>query len=93
VIIDVNGYFAPPATGGLSLYPLTPCRVLDTRTASQFFQTGPFKGVHSSQIQGNCGVPSSATGYVFNATAVPTAALNFLAFWQQGASQTLPTAQ
>ena len=30
--IDVNGYFAPAGTGGLSLYVLTPCRVLDTRT-------------------------------------------------------------
>src|SRR5271170_7225745 len=31
VILDVNGYFAPPATGGLSLYAVTPCRALDTR--------------------------------------------------------------
>ena len=31
LLIDINGYFAPPAAGGLSLYALTPCRVLDTR--------------------------------------------------------------
>ena len=24
VVLDVNGYFAPPATGGLSLYTVTP---------------------------------------------------------------------
>ncbi len=31
VVIDINGYFAPSGPGGLSLYNLTPCRVLDTR--------------------------------------------------------------
>ena len=31
LIIDINGYFAPPGTGGLSLYPVAPCRVIDTR--------------------------------------------------------------
>ena len=33
LVIDVNGYFAPPVAGGLSLYALTPCRVLDTRNS------------------------------------------------------------
>ena len=31
LLLDIDGYFAPPGTGGLSLYALTPCRVLDTR--------------------------------------------------------------
>src|SRR5208282_2013328 len=31
VILDVDGYFAPPGIGGLSLYPVAPCRVIDTR--------------------------------------------------------------
>src|ERR1019366_8845642 len=31
LVIDMNGYFAPPASGGLSLYNVAPCRVLDTR--------------------------------------------------------------
>jgi sugar lactone lactonase YvrE len=31
LIIDVTGYFAPPAKGGLSFYPTPPCRPLDTR--------------------------------------------------------------
>ncbi len=31
LVIDVDGYFAAPGSGGLSLYTLTPCRVLDTR--------------------------------------------------------------
>ena len=31
MVIDINGYFAPIATGGLSLYNVDPCRVVDTR--------------------------------------------------------------
>ena len=31
LLVDVDGYFAAPGTGGFSFYPLTPCRVLDTR--------------------------------------------------------------
>ena len=34
LVVDINGYFAAPGTGGLSLYPLTPCRVIDTRQAA-----------------------------------------------------------
>ena len=30
LVIDINGYFAPPGPGGLSLYNLAPCRMLDT---------------------------------------------------------------
>ena len=60
VIIDVNGYFAPPGAGGLSLYTVTPCRVADTRLAQ-----GPLGGpsMVGSQIRkfpvasGACGVP------------------------------------
>lgn len=37
VILNVNGYFAAPASGGLSLYTTTPCRVLDTRGGSGVF--------------------------------------------------------
>ena len=33
LIIDINGYFAPAGAGGLSLYAVTPCRVIDTRQA------------------------------------------------------------
>jgi hypothetical protein len=31
LVIDINGYFAPQGPGGLSLYTVTPCRVLDSR--------------------------------------------------------------
>ena len=33
VVLDINGYFAPSSGSTLEFYPLTPCRVLDTRNA------------------------------------------------------------
>ena len=31
VILDIDGYFAPVSGSTLAFYPLTPCRVVDTR--------------------------------------------------------------
>jgi hypothetical protein len=43
VILDLNGYFATPK--GLKFYPLTPCRLVDTRgTAGGFNGISPFSG-------------------------------------------------
>ena len=81
VILDVNGYFAPLATGGLSLYPVTRCRVIDTRP-DQF--TGTIvDSVHGSM----CAPPLTAEAYVLNATVVPVGGLNYLTLWPDGASQ------
>ena len=44
VIIDMNGYFAPPS-GGLDFYPVAPCRLVDTRGAATGFNgIAPFSG-------------------------------------------------
>lgn len=79
MIIDVNGYFAVPAAGGLSLYPLAPCRIVDTRSTGGGFhgQRNPPVDVAASA----CLVPAEAQEYVFNATAVPVQPLGFLALW------------
>jgi hypothetical protein len=81
VLLDVNGYFAPPATGGLSLYTVTPCRALDTRPI-------PFSGTTVVSVQGStCAPPTTAQAYVLNATVVPVGDLNYLALWPDVASQ------
>jgi hypothetical protein len=83
LVIDINGYFAPPAAGGLSLYDVAPCRVLDTRKS----MPSPFSGKTDVQIAGGgCGVPAAAA-YVLTATAVPASSLGYLALWAQGESQ------
>ena len=44
VIIDMNGYFAPPSAG-LQFYPVAPCRLVDTRGAAAGFNgIDPFAG-------------------------------------------------
>jgi hypothetical protein len=83
LVIDINGYFAPPGAGGLSLYTLPPCRALDTRQNG-----GVLTGTLNVNVAGSiCGVPTSAQAYVFNATVVPPGPLGYLTLWPFGATQ------
>jgi hypothetical protein len=83
VILDINGYFAPPATGGLSLYTVAPCRALDTRAGAGAFEGTLTVPIHAS----TCAPPATAQAYVLNATVVPTASLSFLSLWAAGEAQ------
>ena len=83
VVIDVNGYFAPSAMGGLSLYTVPECRVIDTRSES-----GPFNGTMTVPVQGSsCAPPAGAQAYVLNATVVPSGSLSYLTLWADGTSK------
>jgi len=89
VVIDVNGYFAAP-NSGFAFYPLTPCRVVDTRGP-----TGPLGGPIMSAGQtrtfqlpsGACNIPGSAQAYALNITALPTSTLTYLTAWPAGQAQ------
>lgn len=83
LLIDIDGYFAVVGQGGLSLYPLPPCRVLDTRPNDFNGTLSPPVDVLSSP----CPVPSQAQAYVFNATVVPVGSLGYLTLWPDGISQ------
>jgi hypothetical protein len=84
LVVDIDGYFAPPASGGLSLYAFAPCRVLDTRNTG----TGqPFSGALSPPVNvagGPCAPSSQAQAYVLNATVVPQGSLGYLTLWPDG---------
>lgn len=85
LLIDTNGYFAPAssAAGPLSLYTITPCRLLDTRQT-----IGPFNGTIPIGIVGSlCGVPNVAEAFTLNATVLPSGALGFLTLWPEGLTQ------
>ncbi len=91
VILDANGYFAAPGgAGALSFYPVTPCRVADTRG-----DAGPFGGpelsartTRSFSIPASgCFVPSTAAAYSVNVTVVPDEPLAYLTVWPVGATQ------
>jgi len=96
LIIDINGYFAPPGPGGLNFYPLVPCRVADTRVTSGFPGSfGPPKLVGGASRDfpmptSPCGIPSSAQAYSLNLTVVGPTEQLYLTAWPTG--QTLPVA-
>ena len=83
LLVDVDGYFAAPGTGGLSLYPVAPCRVLDTRQSG-----GSFVDEKTVNVVGStCAPPSNAAAYVFNATVVPPGPMLYLSLWPDGEQQ------
>ena len=87
LVIDTNGYFAAPGAAGLSLYTLSPCRVLDTRNPPG---APPFSGQKDVNVTASgCGTPSTALAFVFNATVVPEGPLGYLTLWPQGEAQPL----
>ena len=71
--------------GGLSLYPVAPCRVLDTRNGN-----GAFSGTLSPPVDvlgSVCAPPNQSQAYVFNATVVPSGSLGYLTLWPDGSTQ------
>ncbi len=91
LILDINGYFGAPAqAGALSFYPVTPCRIADTRNPN-----GPFGGpimasgtTRSFPIPASaCQVPAAAAAYSLNVTVVPDGPLYFLSAWPAGLPQ------
>lgn len=83
LVIDINGYFAPAAPGGLSLYGASPCRVIDTREPNG--APAPLNRIDIPVAASVCAVPSVAQAYVFNATVVPADPLGYLTLWPGGA--------
>ncbi len=86
VIMDVNGYFAAPEAGGLSLYAITPCRVADTRPDHRL-TAGETRAFDFTA--GACVLPAT-TAYALNATVVPSGRLGWITMWPAG--QPMPTA-
>ncbi|MDQ2712117.1 MAG: protease pro-enzyme activation domain-containing protein, partial [Acidobacteriota bacterium] len=82
VILDIDGYFVPASNStALQFYPVAPCRVADTRSA-----TGPLAGPSLSGGQSrafpiltsSCGLPSNAKALSLNFTAIPKSSLSYL---------------
>jgi len=87
LIIDIDGYFAQPTQGnpGLSLYPVSPCRVIDTRHVGN---GQPFSGTLVVDVVDSvCGPSGTAQAYVFNATVVPSGSFGYLTLWPDGGQQ------
>jgi hypothetical protein len=93
LVMDITGYFASAqwAPSGLSLYLLSPCRVLDTRfppSDGLDLQTG-FSGklIVPLATENPCSVPRNAQAYLLNATVIPLPALDSLTLWADSTPQ------
>jgi hypothetical protein len=100
VVLDVNGYFVSSSqtASALAFYPLTPCRIVDTRKTA-----GPLGGPYltagqprSFPIQSSaCNIPATAQAYSLNVTAIPPTSsghpqpLGNLTMWPTGQTQPL----
>ena len=88
LVVDINGYFAPPASGGLNFYPLSPCRLVDTRNPNGIFG-GPTMQADTTRVfplwEGSCGLAGQA--YSLNITVVPPGALAYLSTWPAAQAQ------
>jgi len=94
VILDIDGYFEAPATGTYEFYPLTPCRVIDTRGVTGALG-GPYLQAQVERdfpvLESSC-LPTGVTiaAYSMNFTVVPYPAgqqLGYLSVWPQGSTQ------
>jgi DNA-binding beta-propeller fold protein YncE len=100
VVLDLDGYFSPASAQTLQFYPLTPCRVADTRKTT--FPQGlgtphlsagvarDFPVLESTCIPQNV----NAAAYSFNVTAIPYPALEdplyYLELWPTGSEPQNP---
>ncbi len=90
LILDINGYFAPVSGSTLAFYPLTPCRIADTRKTN--FPQGlgaPFLPGHQERDfpilnATTCNIPSSAAAYSLNFSVVPHGGLGYMTVWPTG---------
>lgn len=96
MVIDISGYFTDdPSVSNLVYYPLTPCRVIDTRAAYRQ-PAGPYaapplaaRQTRDFRLPGNpyCSIPPGASAYSVTITAAPPGPLAFLSAWPQGTAQ------
>lgn len=92
LVIDINGYFAPPGSGGLNFYTVAPCRAVDTRGANGPLG-GPIVGGGSTRTfplsQSACQLPNypAAQAYSLTTTVFPQGPLSYITMWPAGSTQ------
>jgi outer membrane protein assembly factor BamB len=95
LIVDVQGWFSSPETTTDTegvLMPLTPSRLLDTRTGNGTATGSPLaipaQSAMTLQVSGRGGVPvSGASGVTVNATVVNPVQRGYLTLWPTGGAR------
>jgi hypothetical protein len=91
LVLDIDGYFVPnTVSNGLGFYPMTPCRLVDTRPgAPSTIITGELAGGSTTTLpilSSTCHVPSTAQAYSLNFTLVPPGPVAYLTVFPTGES-------
>ena len=91
LVLDINGYFVPnTVSSALGFYPMTPCRLVDTRPgAPSTIVTGALTGGTSTALpilSSSCNVPATAAAYSLNVTLVPPGPVAYLTVYPTGES-------
>jgi len=97
VLIDISGYFLDRSASNENIvfYPLTPCRVIETRAAYRT-PAGPFGPPTMSKGETrrfrfpnspHCAIPAGAAAYSATLTAVPPQPLPYMTAWAAGSAQ------
>ena len=92
VVLDIDGYFVPTSSATLAFFPLTPCRVADTR-----WVTGPLGGPYLAGAterafpvrSSSCNIPYTAQAYSLNFAVIPRGGLGYLTVWPTGQTKPL----
>ncbi len=92
VILDIDGYFVPASSTTLAFFPLTPCRVADTRGTNGPLG-GPFLSGRLERIfpvlSSSCVIPDTAQAYSLNFAAIPHGGLGYMTVWPTGQTKPL----
>ncbi len=92
VILDIDGYFVAASSTTLAFFPLTPCRVADTRGTNGPLG-GPFLSGRLERIfpvlSSSCVIPDTAQAYSLNFAAIPHGGLGYMTVWPTGQSKPL----
>ena len=95
VVVDLEGYFAPEAVGSTagSYLPITPTRVVDTRSgsglASAGMTLGPGGALSFTATGAGTGPSTGVTAALMNVTVTNTTAAGYLTAYPEGAPQPL----
>ncbi len=92
LVLDIDGYFVPATSATLAFFPLTPCRVADTR-----WPVSPLGGPYLSGglerifpvLSSSCVIPDTAQAYSLNFAVIPHGGLGYLTVWPTGQSKPL----
>ena len=92
VVVDVSGWYTTPGAGaGSTFTPVTPTRLLDTRSDASALGQG---GAVTLQVSGRGGIPAMSqpgapSAVVANVTVTDTAGAGFLTVWPDHATRPL----